>query len=145
MLRTCSRMIALTAMLTYGLVTAQAADTTLTLACQGTTADTIPKPAKPATYPISMGIIVNFTNRTVQGFFLPGGSEDFVKLTEINEVAMTFDGSLAHGSSNSSIRGTIDRVTGAVDATITWSDANTGSVIGSTDYTLKCRPAQRMF
>jgi len=45
-------------------MTAQAADTTLTLACQGTTTVRM-EDAKPE--PISMGIIVNFTNRTVQG------------------------------------------------------------------------------
>ena len=65
MLRTCSRVIALTAMVTCGLVTAQAADTTLTLACQGTaTATGGAQPDKPE--PVSMGIIVNFTTRTVQ-------------------------------------------------------------------------------
>jgi hypothetical protein len=36
MLRTCSCGIAFIVMVTFGLVTAQAADTTLTLACQGT-------------------------------------------------------------------------------------------------------------
>jgi hypothetical protein len=49
-------------------MTAQA-DPTLTLACQGTTTVRM-EDAKPE--PISMGIIVNFTNRTVQGgFWLP--------------------------------------------------------------------------
>jgi hypothetical protein len=57
-LRPC--VIALAVML-VGLPTAQAADTTLTLACEGTTTDKMKdaKDAKPA--PISMGIIVNFT------------------------------------------------------------------------------------
>jgi hypothetical protein len=43
------------------LATAQAADTSLTLACEGATTDKMKdaKDAKPA--PISMGIIVNFT------------------------------------------------------------------------------------
>ncbi len=49
--------------------TAQAADTTLTLACQGTVISDLEN-AKPE--PVSMGIIVNFTNRTVQGFGAPG-------------------------------------------------------------------------
>ena len=66
MLLTCSRVIALAVML-VGLSTAQAADTTLTLACQGTTtATTAGTEDKPE--PISMGIIVNFTKKTVHGF-----------------------------------------------------------------------------
>jgi hypothetical protein len=63
MLRTCSRIIGLTAMVAGPLMTAQAADETLTLACQGTTTFGT-EDAKPE--PISMGIIVNFTNRTVR-------------------------------------------------------------------------------
>ena len=52
-------------MMLVGLPTAQAADTTLTLACQGTTTSGL-EVAKPE--PISMGIIVNFTKKTVHGF-----------------------------------------------------------------------------
>jgi hypothetical protein len=60
--------IALTAMVASP--TAQAADETLTLACQGTVISSLEN-AKPE--PVSMGIIVNFTNRTVQGFDAPDG------------------------------------------------------------------------
>jgi len=56
--------IVLTAMIICLPMTAQAADETLTLACKGTVID---KDAK--LEPVSMGIIVNFTNRTVQGSF----------------------------------------------------------------------------
>jgi hypothetical protein len=51
-------------------VTAQAAEpSTLTLACQGTqTKLTELTDAKPESQSISMGIIVNFTARTVEGF-----------------------------------------------------------------------------
>jgi len=63
-LRFSARVIALGMML-VGLPTAQAADTTLTLACQGTTTSGL-EDAKPE--PISMGIIVNFTKKTVHGF-----------------------------------------------------------------------------
>jgi hypothetical protein len=67
-LRTCSYIIVLTVTV-VGLSGAQAADETLTLACQGTTISDLEN-AKPE--PVSMGIIVNFTNRTVQGFGAPG-------------------------------------------------------------------------
>ena len=55
-------------LLALGLLAAQAAEPTgtLTLACEGTTTDTVGPDAKPE--PISMGVVVNFTTRTVQGF-----------------------------------------------------------------------------
>jgi hypothetical protein len=54
--------------------TALAADTTLTLACKGTTTDTAKEDSKPE--PFSMGIIVNFTTRTVTGFTFPGATRN---------------------------------------------------------------------
>src|SRR5262245_1690549 len=74
--------------------TAQAADSTLTLACQGTVTETMMEEEKKPE-PISMGIIVNFTNRTVQGFGNPDTKygEDFpVKITGANEVTISFQG-----------------------------------------------------
>ena len=78
------------------LMTAQAADTTLTLACQGTTTDKMKdaKDAKPA--PISMGIIVDFTKNTVQGFGIPGVSDYPVKIRGMNDARIVFD--VGHGS-----------------------------------------------
>ena len=140
MLRTYSRIIALTAMVATS--SAQAADTTLTLACQGTTTDKM-KDAKPA--PISMGIIVDFTKNTVQGFGIPGVSDYPVKIRGINDARIVFDGSHDNGTSVASITGSIDRVTGDVEATDLQSNTKTGNVTSSTSYALKCKPAQRMF
>ena len=64
MLQTCSRAIALTAMVAGLSMTAQAAEpATMTLACKGTVTDLRTPNAKPE--PLSMGIIVNFTARTI--------------------------------------------------------------------------------
>jgi hypothetical protein len=111
MLRIYSRMIAFTAML-VGLPTAQAADTTLTLACKGTTTAGHEGANQE---PLSMGIIVNFTNRTVQGFGSPGIVDYPVKITAWNEVTVSFYGS--DEKMGLRTRGAIDRVTGDVDAT----------------------------
>jgi hypothetical protein len=116
MLRSCSRVTAMVAGLS---MTAQAAEPeTLTLACQGTRTIT----TKPE--PISMGIIVNFTKNTVQGFGSPSLMD--VKIASMNDVTVTFGGAQDNGSSIASIRGNIDRVTGDVDATSMTSDAKTG-------------------
>ena len=137
-----TRVIMLVAMVACVSARAQAADTTLTLACQGTTTSGL-EDAKPQ--PISMGIIVNFTNRTVHGFGYPGLSDTPVKITAFNEVLVTFNGSEASFGSKGSISGSIDRVTGDVEATWMLTDAKTGKTVASMSYALKCRPAQRMF
>jgi hypothetical protein len=115
--------------------TAQAADTTLTLACQGTTNLNNAK-----LEPISMGIIVDFTNRTVQGFGFPDSHDFPVKITGMNEVTITFHGSNQAG--NMSITGSIDRVTGDVEAR---NQAASDTFYTILRYALKCKPAQRMF
>ena len=132
--------IALTAMVASP--TAQAADTTLTLACKGTTTITGMEPE-----PISMGLIVNFTAGTVQGFGSPSIMNYPVKIKGINDVTIDFAGfqEFFAGTQEASIRGSIDRVTGDVEATSTVMATKTKKTIISTSYSLKCRPTQRMF
>ena len=114
---------------------------TLTLACEGTTTNTVGPDAKPE--PISMGVVVNFTTRTVQGF--GSGLLDYpVEITAINEVTIAFGGASkpSNVGQHSIISGAVDLVTGELGATsAVWG--TTGAV--STSYTLKCKPTQRMF
>ena len=137
MLRRSSCIIALPAML-VGLWPAQAANTVLTLACQGTTKDTTVEGAKPE--PVSMGIVVNFTDRTVQGF---GLSAVFpLKITEVGDVSVTFSSSEPKPTVTQwNIYGSINRVTGDVEAISSALDMKTGQSITSTSFALKCRPA----
>ena len=99
--------------------TAQAVETgALTLACKGTTVAGY-EDAKPD--PFSMSLIVSFTAGTVQGFGTPGFSDPPIKITGINEVTVAFGGSTQAparvlGNSDWSLNGTIDRVTGEVEA-----------------------------
>jgi hypothetical protein len=120
----------------------QAADTVLTLACQGTTTSGL-EDAKPE--PISMGIIVNFTKRTVQGFGHPGLIDYPVQITAWNDVTVAFGGFQAFGNQQLSISGSIDRVTGDVEASDLSTDTKTHKTLSSLHYALKCRPTQRMF
>jgi hypothetical protein len=133
------------------------------LACQGTTTyeklmETQPKPAS-----IAMGITVDFTAGTVHGFGDP------VPVTDVQETTVVFsdtDPADAHmlppgaGSeskqppdddasepqiplfSKKSVFGSIDRVTGDVWAIIHWTDT---WGIAETNYSLKCKPTQRLF
>jgi hypothetical protein len=124
-----------------GLPTAKAADETLTLACRGTvmTAGT-----EEAT---SMGIVINLTARTIQGFGTPGWDAYLVTITGIDDVSITFGGSADWGPSvRNSISGSIDRVTGDMNAYAVATDPQqAGKIIVTTTYSLKCRPTQRMF
>jgi hypothetical protein len=103
-------MIAVTAMVTCGLVTAQAADQTLTLTCEGTVKEDI----KPKPISVSMGIIVNFSDRTVKGL---GGRFDTVEITSVSETSVGFMTPITSDPAWTAI-GSIDRVTGDLEATI---------------------------
>jgi hypothetical protein len=129
MLRTCPRVIALALML-IGLPTAQAADTTLTLACKGTqttSQDGAPKSSEV----INIGIIVDLQKKTVVGF------EPTVTLTidSLTETTISFSGGAGGWFAN----GILDRVTGSLVA------ASSRSKGPTTSHDLLCRPAQRMF
>ena len=92
MLRTCSCGIALTAMVAGP--TAQAADATLTLACKGTATIRADSPLQYKPHPLSMGLIVNFTTRTVDGTARqrPYIFDDQLQIAEWNEVTVIFRG-----------------------------------------------------
>jgi hypothetical protein len=94
-----------------------------------------------------MGLIVNFSSGTVEGLSAPGQFGYVpVKITGANEVTVSFDGSVRTNlGSDSSISGSIDRVTGDVEAYQRLTDSKTGKAISSTTYALTCRPTQRMF
>jgi hypothetical protein len=119
---------------------AQAQQTALTLACKGTMTSALDE--KPQ--PVSMGIVVNFTTRTVAGFGSPGMLDYPVKITGVDDVTVVFGGSARFGDVENSILGSIDRVTGDVEATTTIANVKSNNA-SHTGYTLKCRPAQRMF
>ena len=128
-----------------GLPTAQAADETLTLACQGTATDiTQPVDGKPE--PVSMGIIINFTAGTVtsglKGALL--GWDFPVKITSFDEAAVLFEGSYDTELTARTISGSIDRVTGDTKAVSMKMNKNTFISL-DVAYLLKCKPTQRMF
>jgi hypothetical protein len=126
-------------------MTVQAADETLTLACQGTATDiSMPRGSTDITIPAgkpeptSMGIIINFTARTVAGLDFP------IKITSSDEAMVFFKGSDDTERTIRRISGSIDRVTGDMKAVSIKMDKNTFISL-DVAYALKCRPAQRMF
>ena len=130
-------------LLALALSIAQAAEATwtLTLACEGTTTNTLGPDGKPE--PISMSVVVNFTTRTVQGF--SSGLLGYpIEITAENEGIIAFGGASKPNNvgQHSIISGAVDLVTGELGATsAVWG--TTGAV--STSYALKCKPTQRTF
>jgi hypothetical protein len=129
--------------------TAQAQPATLTLACKGTviTDDTgMGTGAEPKAHQVSMGIIVNFTTQTVQGFGWPGRMDYPVTITGVNDTTVAFSGQQkALGFALASTTGTLDRVTGDLGARIDLFDEARTKMISQTTYALQCRPTERMF
>jgi hypothetical protein len=145
MLRTSACVIGLNVMVAAVSMSAQAADETLTLACQGTATDiSMPRGSTDITIPAgkpepaSMSIIINLTAQTVAGL-------DFLlKVTAVDEMTVSFRGSKNTDETSWSISGSIDRVTGDMKAVSTKMNRNTFTSL-DVAYFLKCRPAQRMF
>jgi len=113
-------------------ITAQAADSILTLACQGTAISTIGAIDQPRRGPISFGVVVNLTAGTVEGFPV----EDLpVKITAADQATIQFEGSQTPVATlTRRFNGTIDRVTGDAWATYTMNPV-------VVKFSLKCSPA----
>ena len=92
--------------------------------------------------PVSVGIIVNFTARTITGF-----STEKLPLTMLNFNDTTVQFSGSDSISSLVIDGIIDRVTGDLEATAIRQPSITETTATTTieRYSLKCGPAQRMF
>jgi hypothetical protein len=111
---------------------AKAADTAtaaLALTCEGTVADKINRDAKPE--PISMAITVNFTARSVTGLT---GANFPVAITSIDDGRILFRGLNSTPASFAAVYGSIDRVTGAIEATTD----GIPTLSSLTRYSLKC-------
>ena len=128
-------------LLALGLSVAQAAEPTgtLTLLCQGERMSRSSSDTAPAQEQVSIGIIINFTDRTVKGF---GGDWSFpIPIHEVNETFVTFEDHQA-GLFEASIIGIIEFVTRDMEAVMKLS-GKTGKL--ENFYILQCKPTQRMF
>jgi|SRR6516165_710969 len=120
---------------------AQAAEPTgtLTLACEGERMSRSSSDTAPTQEQVSMGITVNFKDRTIHGF---GGDWSLpIPILEVTETALTFADRQA-GLFEASVIGTIEFVTGDMEAVMKVS-GKSGKL--ENFYSLKCKPTQRMF
>jgi len=126
-------MFAIGVLMLYPVGSVVAEPSTLTLACSGTTVAGYEKPE-----PGSMSLIIDFSAGTVQGFCTPGLMDVPVRVRGINEVTVTFGGFGRVASSDWSILGSVDRVTGDLEATQHLTDSKTGKVYSTLVYSMKC-------
>jgi hypothetical protein len=130
------RAVAAVTLVVLCLSTAHAADPTgtLTLACDGTSTSPMLPDKRPE--PVSMGIIINFTTRTVHGF----GHEDDIMIKKMDDAHILFFGSFGpNGEVGWLVAGGINRVTG--EALVLMKDMGDKTA----KLALMCRVAQRMF
>jgi hypothetical protein len=126
--------------------TAQATEPTgtLTLACKGTATDKthLTEAANPNL--VSMGLILDFTNKTVAGFerVFPSFSARVVKIIIVDDTSIGYNGTDGSGGA---VFGQVDRITGDVEAAMEFWIHETNKLQWATSYSLKCKPTQRMF
>ena len=104
-----------------GLSPAQAEDTVLTLACNGTTTTSDDAFAKP----VSMGIVIDLKAGKIDGFF-----RQFRAEISTNQTKWVFT-SVVEESGDARLSGSVDRTTGDLKARILFRQ-------WFTDYALKC-------
>ncbi len=136
-------------LLALPLVASPAQAASLTLGCSGTVTGTeVPKagvagdPAKDNV--VDMSVIVDFDQRAVSGFWAEmNGVHNLIPITAVDANAVTFKGVKKFLGSDASIDGTVDRITGKVDANETWLWSNGGMRLVVWD--LRCRPTKPLF
>jgi hypothetical protein len=109
------------AMLALATTTAGAEPETLTLECKGVS--TAPnQPGLPPTMPVNFGITVDFGAGTVEGLSLAGR----ISSAGSTSAKISFNGEYRGDTIQSSIAGTIDRVTGACSPSCIKPSMDTG-------------------
>lgn len=127
----------------------QAQAVSLTLGCSGVyTATEVPKagvagdPEKDDV--VDMSVVVDFDQRAVSGFWAEmNGVHNLIPITAVDANSVTFKGTKKFVGSDASIDGTVDRITGKVDANETWLWSNGGMRLAVWD--LRCRPTKPLF
>jgi hypothetical protein len=112
---------------------------TLTLVCQGTSYSRIGGKNQPMLERAPFGLVLNLTSKTAEGFPV----EDLPVKIDASQATIQFGGAENWGSEfRRRFWGTIDRVTGETQATF---EIGTSTDQSTENFSLKCKPAQRMF
>jgi hypothetical protein len=116
---------------------------TLTLACEGTANDKTDLTEATTPKPVSMGLIIDFKGKTIAGF--ERAFPTFSLPVEIINVDTTNIGFSSNDGSGGAVFGTVDRITGDVEAAMEHWNRETNKLQWATVYLLKCKSTQRIF
>lgn len=130
-------------------VATSAGAASLTLGCSGTLTTTDVPKDKVANDPkeekiFDFSVVVDFDRRSVSGFWVQmNGVHDLIPITAVDANSVTFKDSKNESMLDKSIFGTIDRITGKIDAfeTSLWP---AGSLRNMT-WDLRCKPTKPLF
>jgi hypothetical protein len=107
----------------------------LTLSCSG-----IMKPEEEQAKPhaiTKMELIVNVDAGVATGF-----TGIIARIDEINTISVLFNGTTIHASGAEwSVRGSMNRITGLLGATVIWFNRRTNDLLMRMNYELICKPA----
>jgi hypothetical protein len=115
----------------------QTMTTPLTLACSGNLYNATEEEGQPE----SIGIIVDFAARRVRGFPFDLEDDPLIIAESANEIGFSNGAAYTHRQYNVILAGTLDRITGALQAYAVMVKENARMIF----WKLNCRPAQRMF
>jgi hypothetical protein len=88
-------------------------------------------------------LLLDFDQRTVSGFWAElTGLRNPIPIIGADANSVVFKGSKKVLTTDASIFGTVDRITGRVEATETWLYSNGHKIIG---WDLRCKPAKPLF
>jgi hypothetical protein len=83
-----------------------------------------------------MRLIVNFDAAVVTGF-----TGITARIDEVNANSVSFKGTTTNPSGTEwSVHGTLDRITGSLDAAVTWFNPKTNNSLMRMSYQLICKP-----
>jgi hypothetical protein len=126
-------------LLVLSITPALAADQKVTLTCNGTRSVLSEDGNYQENDSYSVGIVIDSAAQMVVGLDYPS------KITKGTDTELTFKSSEDLANFIDDIDGSIDRVTGDMDARVMTKDKQTGYYGTSVWYSLKCKPTQRMF
>jgi hypothetical protein len=129
-------------------LSASAQAASLTLGCSGTLTTTFVPKNRVANDPekesiADFSVIVDFEKRAVSGFWSDlNGLHDQIPITASDANSVTFQGRKKE-TIEKSISGSVDRITGKIDADETWLWQTGSLTLMSWD--LHCKPTERLF
>jgi hypothetical protein len=123
---------------------------TLTLGCSGTLTTTDMPKDQMASDPkaeniVDFSLVIDFERQSISGFWWQlNGTHDLIPIVAVDANSVTFKGTKKTAGMDDSIEGSVDRITGKIDATETLYSPRNGGLRSET-WDLRCKPTKPLF